>query len=82
MKRTEIKVGMLLHAWTSLWGEHIIKVKEVTAEKPARVKGTIVKTLKEGDGFRAGRLTVGKEMEVGIVSVKIPTASQLENCNA
>lgn len=78
MRRSEITRGMVLHAWTSLWGEFLITVKEVIPSKPSRVRGEIIKILKDGDGFRAGRLTVGREIEVGIISVRQPKAQELE----
>lgn len=78
MRRSELTKGMVLHAWTSLWGEFLISVKEVIPSKPSRVQGIIVKVLKDGDGFRARKLTVGREIEVGIVNVRQPKAQELE----
>ena len=78
MRRSEVSKGMTLYAFTSSWGEFLINVKEVIPSKPSRVRGVIIKVLKDGDGFRAGRLSVGREIEVGIINVRQPMAQELE----
>lgn len=70
MRRKDITDGMLLHAWTSLWGEYVIKVTEITNERPARVKGTVLKILKPACDDRAKVDMLGRTLDVGIGSVK------------
>lgn len=70
MRRQEVTIGMLAHAWTALWGEYVIKITEVTDERPARVKGIVLKVLKTATGDRAKVKMLGRVLEVGIISVK------------
>lgn len=70
MRRQEVTIGMLAHAWTALWGEYVIKITEITDERPARVKGIVFKILKPATGDRAKVKMLGRVLEVGIISVK------------
>lgn len=70
MRRKDVTIGMLVHAWTSLWGEYVIKVSAITTGRPARVKGTVLKVLKPAHGDRAKVDMLGRVLEVGICSVK------------
>lgn len=70
MRYKEVHIGMLLHAYTALWGEYVIKVTQLTNERPARVKGVVLKILKEADGDRAKVDMLGRVLEVGIINVK------------
>ncbi len=75
MRKKDVKIGMIVYAFTSAWGEYLIQVTEITNDIPARVHGNIIKRLKKGDGFRKDRILT--ELDVGIISVKIPTPEQL-----
>lgn len=70
MRRKDVTIGMLVHAWTSLWGEYVLKVTQVTNEHPARVKGTVLKVLKPAYGDRAKADMLGRVLDVGIINVK------------
>lgn len=70
MRRKDVTIGMSVHAYTALWGEYVIKVTQVTNERPARVKGTVLKILKEADGDRAKADMLGRVLDVGIINVK------------
>lgn len=77
MRRKDIKIGMILKAWTSLWGEYLIRVVEVTDDRPARVYGVIVKILKPPYGKRANTPMLGRKLDVGVICVRPPTPEEL-----
>lgn len=77
MKRKDVMVGMVLYAWTSMWGEFLIEVTGITDSRPARVYGKVIKILKRGFEYRANVPLLGRTVDVGIISVKIPTEEQL-----
>jgi len=77
MRRDDVKVGMILYAWKSIWGEYLIEVIEVTTQRPARVSGKVIKIIKTAYGSRANVPMLGKTINVGVISVKRPTEQQL-----
>lgn len=77
MKRKEVKIGTVLKAWTSLWGEYLIRAVEVTDDRPARVYGVIVKVLKPPYGKRANTPMLGRKLDVGVTCVRLPTPVEL-----
>jgi hypothetical protein len=77
MRRQDIHTGMILYAYTSLWGEYLIRVTEITNNRPARVYGLVEKILRPPCGKRASTPMFGKMLDVGIICVKPPTPEQL-----
>lgn len=64
---------MILYALTSMWGRFKIKVTEITDHIPARVKGVVIERYdsKGAFGYRADADLIGKELDVGIINVRL-----------